>query len=457
MHKQETEDPLRQQASPIFARVDCGQMINTYHPKPASAPKYRQAAEALDRRYAPLIDKQDLSTSISFDSSSSSTTMKSANDYSPPIYRMRRGRRYLHDDTLPYPLPCDLLELNRQNLRTLLLVKVFGAPFCSPFLTAEPPKKVLEVACGTGLWSSECHEHFSRLGYPDIEFTGLDIAPLAPDLNSQGVTWRFVKHDLRKTPLPFETGKFDFVFIKDLSLVAPTTGLQDTLMEEYLRILKPNGTLEAWESDYTLRTLLPNPPLPRNLNESSLKQADLTATYPLSAATSFTVPQNVYLQDYNNWISKSLASRKLTPVPCTLMGPMMLQEVGKLRDVEHKRFAILLDEVRWEREGIGGSESERGSSARKLSQSGASPTSKGKSRLTQSNALNPDQVALRQTALLTVVQMIEGLEPLLKESSGKCTDEWDRWWGCMMVDLLELRGAASGECLEVACWWGRKF
>ena len=42
--------------------------------------------------------------------------------------------------------------------------------------------------------------------------------------------------------------------------------------------------------------------------------------------------------------------------------------------------------------------------------------------------LTDEQAALRYTALLVVIQMIESLEPLLKEVSGKNQEEWQRWW-----------------------------
>jgi hypothetical protein len=45
-----------------------------------------------------------------------------------------------------------------------------------------------------------------------------------------------------------------------------------------------------------------------------------------------------------------------------------------------------------------------------------------------SATLTEEQAALRYTALLVVIQMIESLEPLLKEVSGKNQEEWQRWW-----------------------------
>jgi hypothetical protein len=73
--------------------------------------------------------------------------------------------------------------------------------------------------------------------------------------------------------------------------------------------------------------------------------------------------------------------------------------------------------------------------------------------------LTPDQAALRQTALLTILQMIESLEPLLKEASGKNSEEWSHWWAAMMAELLDpaSKNALAGECLEIGAWWASKI
>jgi hypothetical protein len=116
--------------------------------------------------------------------------------------------------------------------------------------------------------------------------------------------------------------------------------------------------------------------------------------------------------------------------------------------VENRRIAILLGEPRWEREAAGETMKRRGSEAGKLK--------KGSATL-DSSILTKEQAALRHTALLVVIQLIESLEPLLKEVSGKNQEEWQRYWNSMINDLLEQKGASSGECLEVGIWWCKKL
>jgi len=227
--------------------------------------------------------------------------------------------------------------------------------------------------------------------------------------------------------------------------------LAQVYFDEYLRILKPGGTLEMWDGDHSLRMLLPHTPPSTKTDEDSEDEEQMhtnaMGTYTLTTQTPFASPQNTFLSDYNMWISRAFEARKLNPMPCTSIRPMLLQE-SDLTEIDSRRLAIPLGEVRWEREGVGGAVTQ--------ATNGHSVSSKGKAREADRKILTPGQAALRRTALMTIVQMIESLEPLLREASGKGQDEWDRWQGNMMNDLLKQNGTSWGECLEVGAWWARK-
>ena len=351
-----------------------------------------------------------------------------------PVFKHEGGRRYLRDPTLPYPLPVDLQELHRQSLRLVLLMRLFAAPFCNELFsdnagTAAPPRapaRVLEVACGAALWSSACHDYFRRSGRGDVAFTGMDIAPLAPDLRATGgVNWRFVQHDMRRVPWPFADEEFDFIFVKDADFCDRNLQAKSSSKNEINRVLAVGGVVEVWSSDHVFRTLLPNPPSPPGMSEEDSEQADACSAYVISASTPFAVSQNKYLADYNAWVEQALSRRHLSPSPCGLTEWALRTQAETIEDVSSRRLALPFGVTRWEKE-------------------------VGKKPLTSV------QASLRRVALLTSLQFVESMEPVLRSESGKNQDEWDRWWAGLMKDLLEDNGALSGECLEVGAWWAVK-
>ncbi|KJZ77267.1 hypothetical protein HIM_03588 [Hirsutella minnesotensis 3608] len=372
---------------------------------------------------------------------------------------LRNGRTYHSDPTLPYPLPVDLGELHRQSLRTLLLIQLFGAPVCSPSLANNPPRRVLDVGCGAGFWSIMCHRYYKSRGHGNISFTGIDVTSLCSAGANSGVDaakpdkdmkWRFVSHDVRNTPWPLPDAEFDLIMVKDMSL-AIVSRKQEQIFNEYLRLLKPGGILEIWESDHLIRMLRPHVPGAAATGDDDEREAASNlGAYILSANTPLSAPLNSFLIDYNTWLTRALESRHLSPVPCTLIGPALLQESETLVDVRCRRLAIPLSEVRWEREGI------HNPVACDVESDSTAKSKEMSSFRAEQRTLTAGQSALRATALLTVVQQVQALEPILREVSGKSQDEWDVWLGKMMGDLMGEGGAGWGECLEVGAWWARK-
>jgi SAM-dependent methyltransferase len=457
-------------------------------------------------------------SSVSGATTTSSRTMQSSEQASESAYQLRpfvvrNGRTYLADPTLPYPLPVDLEELHRQSLQTMLLMQLFGRPICAPAFADKPPPRILEVGCGTGFWSMMCYRHYQARGlHKDMSFTGIDIVPLPPNAPHAGDTladalpdkdmnWRFVQHDLRRVPFPFPDGSFDLVMVKDVGLTT-STAMQQALVEEYIRLLSPGGTLEIWETDHMLRMLRPHvpecattsgPPATTDQDDtfnpsttqggldnnrdgdhphdttSNNTNDHLGGAYIMTPNTPLSTPLNNFLVEYNAWIQRALESRALCAMPCTVIGPLLIQEAEMLTGVGSRRLAVPLSEIRWEKEGVGGVVTKDGKSyieskARKgISPGGGGAGGAGGAGVggkdgtgVGGGGLDPAAAALRRTALMIVVGRIQSLEPVLREASGKSQDEWDAWVGKMMNDLVRENGTSWGECLEVGAWWARK-
>ena len=431
----------------------------------------KQAGDATRASGHGLSQTESMS-STSINTSASARTVTSTNpsdDHTinggQSLFVQRNGRTYLSDTSLPYPLPVDLQEMHRQSLRTLLLIQVHGAPVASPTLITNPPMKVLEIGCGAGFWSMMCHRYYKARGHGGIEFTGIDIAPLAPDSTSSPsdsvkpdpeMKWRFVQHDLTKTtPWPFPDDEFDMVLSKDMSW-ALGPPIHDYYTDEMVRILKPGGTMEVWETDHSIRMLRPHVPHTTAKGQPEEQEAASSlGAYIINLNTPLSAPLNPYLVEYNHWLSKAFEGLELHVNPCTHYNHHLTSEADRLTGIGSHRVAIPFSEVRWEREGVGGVVTKDGKSYVEMKGKGKEDW-RAPHQKVEKKSLTAGQAALRRTALLTLVDKIQALEPVLREASGKSQDEWDVWMGKMTMDLLSENGTSWGECLETGAWWARK-
>ncbi|KAK8873826.1 S-adenosyl-L-methionine-dependent methyltransferase [Apiospora arundinis] len=434
-------------------------------------------------------------------------------------------RRFFSDPTLAYPFPIDLKETHRQTLSTLLRLRLNGGrpvlrsdelvgptdtssssssstPSTTPFSTStttatrttaapsssqqkqnfKPPRRVLEVGCGSGVWSMLCHRYFARHGHNAVSFVGLDIRgsssnssnpsgksdkeegdgagpPALVDSDRDDMYWQFVQHDCRQIPWPLESAAFDLVVFKDMSAAFTQKELA-AVTDELVRVLRPGGVLEVWDFDSVLRSLKPNAPdtvtkgrgssLSISNSSSSTRHqhtqqqqhkkqqqkddafAEL-GVYDVDANI-LGPSANPFVVEYNGWLSQACDARTVSPVPCATIGPFLVQEADTLEGMISKRFAIPLStDIGWEKR-------------RQLAGCDGNPTA----------AANSERAAIRDTALQCVVDLIGTWEPMLRSVNKMSQESWDSWYAKAKKNLMLEGGADGGECLEVGVWSVRK-
>ena len=336
-------------------------------------------------------------------------------------------------------------------------MNVFGRPFSCKL--KRPPERILELICGQAAWSLHCDQFLKGLGYPDVSFTGVDIAPLAPDLNKYGVKWNFVQHDVRRPPLPFGED-FDLIMVNDGTTVLQSAkDVQSNPIITLQKYLRPGGCVEVVETDYVFRCLQPDPARPPGLATRDVDQANKTATYTVGPATSFSKSASPFIGDYNKWVEKIFFDREFTTTPCATMSYVLATETSGYEEYGSRRVAVPFGNIRWEDDVESMDPSGDGStqvppSGRKKGK--GKGLTKDLSSLKEHEALTPEQAAIRSTALTVVLGLMEAMETTLKKESGKKQDEWDRWWAAMMEDLVLKNRSINGECLEAGVWWARK-
>ncbi|EIN05108.1 S-adenosyl-L-methionine-dependent methyltransferase [Punctularia strigosozonata HHB-11173 SS5] len=148
----------------------------------------------------------------------------------------RHGRLFHYHGNLPYPLPADELEQNRQIVQHLCLQHLLGSNFVGPVPELLSPDGgegdicVLDLGTGTGRWVMEMAHQ-----YPTAHFVGIDIVPIYPASDFENVTFQLGNI---MEPLNFANESFDIVHARCIS-----TSVRDypELLREIARVLKPGG------------------------------------------------------------------------------------------------------------------------------------------------------------------------------------------------------------------------
>ncbi|ORE16854.1 S-adenosyl-L-methionine-dependent methyltransferase [Rhizopus microsporus] len=180
-------------------------------------------------------------------------------------------------------------ERDRQTRQHYVLKQVLQGNI---HVTLDKPTRILDSACGVGLWSLEMAHDF-----PNCQVIGIDILPPSEHEGwslartgawSAGQTRNvcFQKQDILQSTLSFDDGSFDFIYQRDVATVLPFN-IWPKLLLEFFRITKPGGKIELVEYDLHFKN--PGPVL------------NLVNEWYSAAAATIGVRQ-----DYTNYLSEYL-------------------------------------------------------------------------------------------------------------------------------------------------------
>ncbi|KAG9286984.1 hypothetical protein G9A89_001222 [Geosiphon pyriformis] len=133
---------------------------------------------------------------------------------------------------------------DRKELHHVLMKKVWKSLVSAPVLDRllKDECQVLDVGCGTGAWMQEMAAE-----YPKSKFTGMDIISNF-EIDNANKNAEFFKHDLLNG-IPFKNDTFDLIHQSFLNLFIPEKQWKEKVIPELVRVCKPGGWIELFESD----------------------------------------------------------------------------------------------------------------------------------------------------------------------------------------------------------------
>ncbi|KAM6505944.1 hypothetical protein FSOLCH5_014121 [Fusarium solani] len=124
-------------------------------------------------------------------------------------YRVENGRTYHAYKAGSYILPNDDQENDRLDQQHhLALLTLNGQLFISPVGKDKKMKRVLDVGCGTGIWSMDFADE-----HPEAEVLGVDLSPIQPTFVPPNVS--FFVDDVEEEWT--YASPFDFIYLRAMT------------------------------------------------------------------------------------------------------------------------------------------------------------------------------------------------------------------------------------------------
>ncbi|KAF1954055.1 S-adenosyl-L-methionine-dependent methyltransferase [Byssothecium circinans] len=173
-----------------------------------------------------------------------SSTTSARSDIHTPVEEY--GRTYHGYKAGKYILPNDQLERDRLDLQHMIwLLLIDGGLHLAPI---ESPKRVLDIATGTGIWAMDFAEQ-----NPESKVLGTDLSPIQPDYVPANLSFEIADAEDEWTySRPFD-------FIHGRALLSCFTDPKSMIEKAYAS-LAPGGYLELQDGLFPFSFLDPQPP-----------------------------------------------------------------------------------------------------------------------------------------------------------------------------------------------------
>ncbi|KAH6691661.1 S-adenosyl-L-methionine-dependent methyltransferase [Plectosphaerella plurivora] len=148
----------------------------------------------------------------------------------------QEGRRYQSFRLGSYPLPNDSIEQEREEMKHLMVKRLFdGHDFLAPM--GKNPQKIIDVGTGLGLWAIDVADKF-----PGAQVVGVDITPIQSPVIPHNVIWRI--DDIESTEWAPSYSAADFIHMRSVISILPR---HEEVIESAFRNLKSGGWVEFQE------------------------------------------------------------------------------------------------------------------------------------------------------------------------------------------------------------------
>ncbi|ORY68834.1 S-adenosyl-L-methionine-dependent methyltransferase [Pseudomassariella vexata] len=266
-------------------------------------------------------------------------------------YRLENGRTYHAYQDGSYMFPNDLYECDRLDWQYYCIKHLMGGELhFAPFSQNDPPRKVLDIGTGTGIWAVDMGDE-----YPTARIIGTDLTPIQPDYVPPNVIfeiddclqeWRFRE-------------LFDFVHLR--CMLGSIRDFKDDIAVKAFDHLEPGGWLEAQELHCSIQcddNTMP-PDFPPKVHFDDLEDATASEQRPLRIAHTYAqgmrdagfvdVVERTYKIPINSWpinrkykeLGKMWEENFAQGISAFSMAPL-----HRIRGLNRKQIEIMLIDVR---------------------------------------------------------------------------------------------------------------